>query len=108
MAHILVIEDNPDNLELMSYLLTAYGHTVTAAKDGETGIAATRRERPDLVACDIHLPGVDGYGVAKALRADPTFNGMPVIAVTALAMVGDRENILAAGFDGYITKPIDP
>jgi two-component system cell cycle response regulator len=108
MARILVIEDNPDNLDLMTYLLTAYGHTVLTAEDGESGIEATRREKPDLVACDIHLPGVDGYGVASALKADPELRGVPVVAVTALAMVGDREKILAAGFDGYITKPIDP
>jgi two-component system cell cycle response regulator len=108
MARILVIEDNLDNLDLMTYLLTAYGHTVLTAEDGESGIEATRREKPDLVACDIHLPGVDGYGVASALKADPDLRGVPVVAVTALAMVGDREKILAAGFDGYITKPIDP
>ena len=108
MARILLIEDNPDNLDLMSYLLTAYGHEVTTAEDGESGIAAALASRPDLVACDIHLPGVDGYGVAKALKDDPSFAAIPVVAVTALAMVGDRERILAAGFDGYITKPIDP
>lgn len=108
MASILLIEDNPDNLDLMSYLLTAYGHSVSTAEDGESGIAAARAKRPDLVACDIHLPGVDGYDVAKALKADPALSSMPVIAVTALAMVGDRERILGAGFDGYITKPIDP
>jgi two-component system cell cycle response regulator len=78
------------------------------AEDGESGIAEAQRSHPDLIACDIHLPGVDGYGVAKALKSDPAFATVPVIAVTALAMVGDRERILAAGFDGYITKPIDP
>jgi two-component system cell cycle response regulator len=108
VARILLIEDNPDNLDLMSYLLTAYGHAVTTAEDGESGIAAARTSRPDLIACDIHLPGVDGYDVATALKSDPTLADVPVIAVTALAMVGDRERILAAGFDGYITKPIDP
>lgn len=108
MARILLIEDNPDNLDLMSYLLTAYGHAVTTAEDGESGIAAAHDTRPDLIACDIHLPGVDGYGVAKALKSVPSFKRVPVVAVTALAMVGDRERILAAGFDGYITKPIDP
>jgi two-component system cell cycle response regulator len=108
VARILLIEDNPDNLDLMSYLLTAYGHAVTTAEDGESGIAAAHDTRPDLIACDIHLPGVDGYGVAKALKSDPSFARVPVVAVTALAMVGDRERILAAGFDGYITKPIDP
>lgn len=108
MARILLIEDNPDNLELMSYLLGAFGHSVATAEDGESGIEAARKVRPDLVACDIHLPGVDGYAVARALKAVPELAGMPVVAVTALAMVGDREKILASGFDGYITKPIDP
>jgi two-component system cell cycle response regulator len=108
VARILIIEDNPDNLELMSYLLGAYGHSVATAEDGESGIEAARSARPDLVACDIHLPGVDGYGVAKALKSDPELAGMPVVALTALAMVGDRKKILASGFDGYITKPIDP
>jgi CheY-like chemotaxis protein len=108
VARILLIEDNPDNLDLMSYLLTAYGHAVTTAEDGESGIAAARASRHDLIACDIHLPGVDGYGVAKTLKGEPSLAAVPVIAVTALAMVGDRERILAAGFDGYITKPIDP
>lgn len=108
MARILLIEDNPDNLDLMSYLLAAYGHAVSTAEDGESGIAAAKTSPPDLIACDIHLPGVDGYDVAKALKDDPSLAAVPVIAVTALAMVGDRERILAAGFDGYITKPIDP
>ncbi|HEX5123620.1 MAG TPA: response regulator [Rhodanobacteraceae bacterium] len=108
MARILLIEDNPDNLDLMSYLLTAYGHAVTTAEDGERGIALAKSTQPDLVACDIHLPGVDGYGVAKSLKSDPSLAAVPVIAVTALAMVGDREKILGSGFDGYITKPIDP
>jgi len=108
VARILLIEDNPDNLDLMSYLLAAYGHAVSTAEDGESGIAAAKRSPPDLIACDIHLPGVDGYDVARALKDDPSLAAVPVIAVTALAMVGDRERILAAGFDGYITKPIDP
>lgn len=108
MARILVIEDNPDNLELMSYLLEAYGHSVSIAEDGERGIEAARREKPDLVACDIHLPGVDGYRVVAALKSDPGLKGTPVVALTALAMVGDRDRILAAGFDGCITKPVNP
>ncbi len=108
MARILIIEDNPDNLDLLSYLLDAYGHTVITALDGESGIETARREKPDLIACDIHLPGLDGYAVASTLKADPSLAATPVVAVTALAMVGDREKILAADFDGYITKPIDP
>jgi len=108
MARILVIEDNPDNLELITYLLEAYGHTVLQAGDGERGIEAVHREEPNLILCDIHLPGTDGYDVARRLKSGAAGLDVPLIAVTALAMVGDREKILAAGFDGYITKPIHP
>jgi CheY-like chemotaxis protein len=108
MARILVIEDNPTNLQLIIYLLQAFGHTPLEAMDGETGLELVRRETPDLVLCDIHLPGIDGFAVAQALKAEPAHRAMPLVAVTALAMVGDRDRILAAGFDGYITKPIAP
>lgn len=108
MARILVIEDHPANLELMVYLLEAFGHTVLSEADGEAGIESARRARPDLIVCDVHLPKVDGYGVARELKGDPAARAFPLLAVTALAMVGDREHILAAGFDGYISKPIVP
>lgn len=107
-GRILVIEDNPANLELMSYLLRAFGYTVLTAGDGAEGIAAARRELVDLIICDIHLPNVDGYAVAKFLKGHPVLRQIPLIAVTALAMVGDREKVIAAGFDGYIDKPIAP
>lgn len=108
MARILIIEDNPANIELMSFLLGAYGHTPSSAHDGPRGIAAARSERPDLIACDVNLPGMDGFAVLAALKADPALAGVPILAVTALAMAGDREKVLAAGFDGYISKPIEP
>jgi two-component system cell cycle response regulator len=76
--------------------------------DGATGIAAARSTMPELIVCDIQLPGIDGYEVARLLKADPAYLDVPLVAVTALAMVGDRDQILAAGFDGYITKPIMP
>jgi two-component system cell cycle response regulator len=107
-ARILVIEDNPANLELMRYVLGAFGHTVVTAIDGDEGIAAARRERPDLIVCDLQLPGIDGFEVVRRLNADPAFARVPLIAVTAYAMVGDRERVLAAGFDDYIAKPIEP
>jgi CheY-like chemotaxis protein len=107
-ARILLIEDNADNLELMTYLLVAGGYEVKAAQDGLDGLALARSERPDLIICDVQLPRLDGYGVARALADDPNLNRIPLIAVTALAMVGDRERVLAAGFDGYLTKPITP
>jgi two-component system, cell cycle response regulator len=108
MARIIVIEDNWPNLELMTYLLQARGHGVTGARDGEEGFAQIHREPPDAVVCDIHLPRMDGYEVAHQLKGDDALRKLPLIAVTALAMVGDREKVLAAGFDGYITKPIEP
>jgi len=108
LARILIIEDNPANVELMAFLLTAYGHTAASAPDGPRGIAAARAEPPDLVACDVNLPGMNGFEVLAALKAEPSLARVPVLAVTALAMAGDREKVLAAGFDGYISKPIEP
>ena len=108
MARILIIEDNPANIELMSFLLSAYGHAPLSAADGPRGVAAARSERPDLIACDVNLPGMDGFSVLAELKGDPALAGVPILAVTALAMTGDREKVLAAGFDGYISKPIEP
>lgn len=108
MARIVIIEDNPANMELMCYLATAFGHHVVTATDGSAGLDAVRREMPDLVVCDVHLPKLDGYEVARRLKADPALKGIPLIAVSALAMVGDRDKGLQAGFDGYICKPIEP
>ena len=108
MARILVIEDNQENLELMTYLLKVFGHITMSADDGNRGLETAQREHPDLIVCDIHLPGTDGYEVVRQLKADPSLSAIPVVAVTALAMVGDRAKGLASGFDGYIAKPIDP
>ncbi|WP_020654890.1 response regulator [Massilia niastensis] len=108
MARILIIEDNPANIELMSFLLNAFGHTPLVASNGARGVAAARGQHPDLVACDVNLPDMSGFAVLSALKAEPALAGVPVLAVTALAMSGDREKLLAAGFDGYISKPIEP
>src|SRR5207302_8695333 len=107
-ARILVIEDNPTNLDLMTYLLHACGHTPLSAIDGESGLDLSRREKPDLVICDVQLPKMNGREVAKEFKRDASLQKIPIIAVTAYAMVGDRDRLLAAGFDGYIAKPIDP
>ena len=107
-TRILIVEDNLANLELMRYLLTAFGYLPVTAVDGEAGIEAVRLESPDLVICDIHLPKMDGYQVAQHLKSDPALREIPILAVTALAMVGDHDKVLKAGFNGYITKPIDP
>lgn len=108
MPRILLIEDNQANLELMSYLLGACGYSPRTAADGLAGLEAARAEPLDLVVCDVHMPNVDGYEVARRLKADPATRNVPLVAVTALAMVGDRDKVLAAGFDGYIAKPVDP
>jgi|SRR5581483_32337 len=105
---ILVIEDNEANLELMVYLLRAFGYAAIPARDGEEGLAAAAAKRPALVLCDVQLPGLDGYGVLRRLKANPQLRDVPVVAVTALAMSGDRERILEAGFQGYLSKPVDP
>lgn len=107
-ARILIVEDNPANLELMAYLLTAFGHTVLVTDDGVQAPEIAQRERPDLVICDLHMPGMDGFAVARILKSDSATRSIPLIAVTASAMVGDRDKVLAAGFDAYIAKPIDP
>lgn len=107
-ARVLLIEDNRPSLELMSYLLHAFGHTAMEARDGLAGLEMIRAERPDLVVCDIDLPRLDGYALAGQAKADPAIRDIPLVAVTALAMVGDRDRALRAGFDGYLTKPIEP
>ncbi len=109
MARVLIIEDNPESLALMQYLLRAFGHDTVTAQNGEEGLerAATTRGL-DLIVCDVHLPKLDGCEVAQRLKAHPTLHRLHLVAVTALAMVGDRERVLAAGFDGYIAKPIAP
>jgi two-component system cell cycle response regulator len=107
-ARVLIIEDNPANLELMTYLLGAFGHTVLTAGDGNRGLETADREHPDVIICDVQLPDIDGFEVARRLKNHPRLRLIPLVAVTALAMVGDRDRVLAAGFDGYFAKPIDP
>src|SRR5580658_1303541 len=107
-ARILIIEDNPTNLELMRFLLHASGSSLFTAADGPEGIETARRTIPDLIVCDLQMPGLDGYEVARRLKSDPVLRQVPLVAVTAYAMVGDRDGALAAGFDGYLTKPIMP
>jgi CheY-like chemotaxis protein len=107
-ARILVVEDNQANLDLMVYLLKAFGHTVTGAMNGLAGIAAINAAAFDLVLTDIRMPGIDGYEMARRVKADPKTQNLRLVAVTASAMVGDRELAMGAGFDGYISKPIEP
>ncbi|HMJ19357.1 MAG TPA: response regulator [Gemmatimonadaceae bacterium] len=106
MAKVLIIEDNPANMTLATFLLQSAGHSVLPATDAETGLTLARAEQPDLVLMDIQLPGMDGLEATGLLKADPSTRDIPVVALTALAMKGDEARIRAAGCDGYIAKPL--
>ena len=103
---MLIVEDNEQNLRLARDMLHHHGFETVAAMDGGTALELALAARPDVVLLDIDLPDIDGREVLRRLRADPATAGLPVVAVTAYAMEGDREALLAAGFDDYITKPI--
>jgi len=105
---VLLIEDNEQNRYLATFLLERSGYGVFSAEDGPRGIRMAEELLPDLILLDIQLPTMDGYAVARALRAIGALREVPIIAVTSYAMVGDREKALAAGCTGYIEKPIDP
>lgn len=106
MAKILIVEDNADNMKLFRAVLTLRGHAVTGLPGGEGLVDTVAGERPEMILLDIQLPGADGYQLLALLRgALPALP--PVVALTAHAMSGDRERALVAGFDGYLTKPID-
>jgi two-component system cell cycle response regulator DivK len=106
MAKILVIEDNAANMKLASLLLINAGHTVLCAVDAETGLTLARADQPDLILMDIQLPGMDGLAATSLLKQDPATAGIPVIALTAMAMKEDREKAKVAGCDAYIAKPL--
>jgi CheY-like chemotaxis protein len=107
-ARILVADDNAANLDLMLYLLRAFGHDALGVSSGQAALEAARNQAFDLVLSDILMPGMDGYELARRLKSDPRLAKIPLVAVTALAMLGDRERIADVGFDGYISKPIEP
>ncbi len=106
MARILVVEDSPDNMKLFRTLLTLKGHEVTGLPGGEGLLETISRVQPELVLMDIQLPGKDGFALLGEIRQSG-LDDLKVLALTAHAMSGDRERALEAGFDGYITKPID-
>lgn len=107
-ALILLIEDTPHNMDLMRYLLQARGHSVIEATQGEAGVDLAAKELPDLMVIDLQLPDIDGFEVLRRIRQNRALSRAPVVAVTAFAMVGDRDRVLNAGFEGYMTKPLDP
>ena len=106
MANILIVEDSPDNMKLVTTILRLKGHVLRELMDGEGLLEALAAERPDLVLMDIQLPGRDGFALLEEIRRSP-WPSLRVVALTAHAMSGDRDRALEAGFDGYITKPID-
>ena len=106
-ARILVVEDNRDNRELLVKVLKRKGYTVLEAESGEEALALAEAEAPDLILMDLNLCGMDGFEATRRLKADPRLRRVPVVAITAYAMVGDRERALEAGCDGYIPKPVD-
>ena len=106
--HILVIDDNSASLELMTYLLRSRGHRVSAAADGLQGLNAALTDSYHVILCDLALPNMDGHEIARRLKSDTVSGATPLVAVTACAMACDAQRALAAGFDGYISKPIEP
>jgi two-component system, cell cycle response regulator DivK len=105
---LLIIEDNEQNFYLMRFLLEKNGFSIIGAETGRKGIERALQHKPLAILLDIQLPEMDGYAVAAELKRHAELSDIPIIAVTSYAMVGDRENILAAGATGYIEKPINP
>ena len=108
MKRVLVIEDNENNMELISFILESHDCQVLKAVTGREGYEQTVRERPDFVILDIQLPDIMGTEVLKMIRASPVGASIPVIAMTSYAMAGDEQRLMSAGCSGYIEKPIDP
>lgn len=104
---ILVVEDNPDNRTLISDVLLSLGYEVVEAIDGVEGVEKATQEKPDLILMDLSLPHKDGWAATREIKANATLSAIPIIALTAHAMVGDRERALEAGCDDYVSKPID-
>jgi two-component system cell cycle response regulator DivK len=107
MTKILIAEDNAVNRELLRELLETRGHTVAEACDGMEALDQVEAAPPDMLLLDIGMPLLDGFAVVRKLRENPRFASLPVVAVTAYAMQGDREKIMNSGFDGYLSKPVN-
>jgi two-component system, cell cycle response regulator DivK len=104
---VLLVEDNEDNFELVRFLLERAGFEVLAGHDGQEALELARKELPDLVLMDLSLPGIDGWTAARELKDDPNTSHIPLVALTAHTLPGDRKRAMESGFDGYISKPID-
>jgi CheY-like chemotaxis protein len=107
MPKILVVDDNAVSRELLRYVLKPLGLEIAEAASGLEALERIADVRPDLVLLDLDMPGLDGYGVLREIKCKPEWTGLRVVAVTAYAMRSDQDNAIAAGFDGYITKPIN-
>jgi two-component system cell cycle response regulator DivK len=105
---VLVVEDQEDNRRILSVYLEYVGYRVVSAVNGAEGVATAREQRPNVIVMDISMPVLDGYQALRLLREDPELSEIPVIALTAHALSTDREAVLAAGFDSYLAKPIEP
>lgn len=105
---ILITDDRPSSRELLRLVLERAGYQVMEAEDGHVALERARGGNPDLILLDLQMPGMDGYQVLAALRAEPRFQSLPILALTASAMRGDRERILEAGFTDYLAKPAGP
>jgi CheY-like chemotaxis protein len=105
---ILIADDRPSSRELLRLVLERAGYEVVDAEDGQQALERARSESPDLILLDLQMPGLDGYGVLAALRSEKRFETLPVLALTASAMRGDRERIMEAGFTDYLAKPAGP
>jgi two-component system cell cycle response regulator DivK len=106
MKTVLIAEDNPTNRELLRELLEIRGYAVAEACNGEEALAMVEQAPPDILLLDIGMPLLDGFAVVRKLRENPRFASLPVVAVTAYAMQGDRDKIMTSGFDGYLSKPV--
>lgn len=106
MIKVLIAEDNPVNRELLHELLVLRGYAVFEASDGQQALDLMEKTKPDILLIDLGMPVLDGFTLVSRIRADPRFSELPVLAVTAYAMRGDREKVLSLGFDGYLAKPI--
>jgi two-component system cell cycle response regulator DivK len=106
-ARILIVEDNPDNLELMRFLLDHAGYEVKCITTGLKALEAAHQDLPDLIILDLGLPELDGWTLAKTLKSDPSTRHIPVVAVTAYTLSADHRRAMAAGCDGFIGKPMD-
>ena len=108
MKTALVIEDNEDNMKLITFILEKNGYSTIKAENGKMGIELALKEKPDFILLDIQLPDIDGLEVLKELRSSEINGEIPIIAITSYAMSGDRERMIEAGCNGYLEKPIDP